>query len=370
MSLQFRWAPSLFVSACLLACVAQAAHAATVIMPVGASAVFSDPSGSGRTASAQLSGGSSTIVFSQGPDFDSSDPAVSLGGAVAALNTGEITLRSTTPVIWTEQAVTDPWGGGMVRINASVVSPAASVFVDPNTSAITQVAVGGAFGFEAPPRAAVQYGGSVTASNVRFDLARKVVVADLDGLSKAVPSSPSQTFSQLDTTLWTYDTITGVEAFPAAALFEPNSKSALEQLGYSVRETFVTTTEVVGYTQGGYYNCPSYGYGYGYGYGGGGCSYASPQPIFGQSAAYEITGTTLLTGLKLTQQGLDFFSQSLGFRSPMIAAFQGIGDFGSVTLQTSFTVAVPVPEPQTYALMGLGLAMMAGAVRRNRRASV
>jgi hypothetical protein len=369
MSLHTRWAPSIFVSACLLAVVAPGAHAAPVVIPVGASNIFSDPGGSGRTASAQFSGGSSTIAFSQGPDFDSSDPAVSLGGAMAVLNAAQMAIRSTAPVTWMEQSITDPWDGSNVRVNASIGATAASVFVDPNTSAITQVAVGGTFGFEAPVVHGAHGGGNVTISNVRFDLARKQIVADLNGLRNPMPGVASQSFSQVDAALWTYDTISGVEAFPVATWFGPSPKGALEQAGYSVKETLVTTTEVVGYTPGGYYNCPSYGYGYGYGYGGGGgCSYAAPQPIFGQSAAYEITGTTLLTGLKLTQDGLDFISHSFGFRPTMVAAFQGVGDFGTVTLKTSFTVAVP--EPQTYALMAMGLVLMAGAVRRHRRANV
>jgi hypothetical protein len=360
-----RWAPSLLVSACLWACVAPAALAASVNLPVGLQANLNDPAGSGRTLSALFSGGTSTIAFSRGADFDWDAPASSMGGALAVLNAGQITLRQSGPVLLTEQAVTDSTDGTLVRISASIGSPAASVSVDQDTSAISTIALAGAFGFDAPNASERATGGSVTMSNVRFDLAKKQIVADLDGTRSPVSGTSWQPFSQSDTVMWTFDAITGAEALPADALFGPNPAAALTQAGYAVKETLVTSTEVVGYTQGGYYDCSPYGYSYGYG--GGGCSYAPPQPIFGQSLAYEITGTTLLTGLTLTPQGIDFLRQSLGLRPVMIDAFKGIGDFGSVALTTSFTVAVP--EPQTYALMALGLVMMTGVVRRHRRAA-
>ncbi|MBA2721564.1 MAG: PEP-CTERM sorting domain-containing protein [Methylibium sp.] len=53
---------------------------------------------------------------------------------------------------------------------------------------------------------------------------------------------------------------------------------------------------------------------------------------------------------------------------PFVLAIADYADgLGSGSLDYRISVTAPIPEPQTYALMGLGLALMAGMMRARRR---
>jgi len=67
------------------------------------------------------------------------------------------------------------------------------------------------------------------------------------------------------------------------------------------------------------------------------------------------------TGLTITSEAFDLFKQGLGLRPGGVAAMASIPDYGVMT--------VAIPEPSTYALLGLGLLGVAGVVRRNRLAA-
>lgn len=69
---------------------------------------------------------------------------------------------------------------------------------------------------------------------------------------------------------------------------------------------------------------------------------------------------TQLKGLRLTTDGLSTFTKSLGLISTGAAALRGVEDFGSIR------ATISVPEPSSYALMGLGLV---GLFMARRRAS-
>lgn len=71
--------------------------------------------------------------------------------------------------------------------------------------------------------------------------------------------------------------------------------------------------------------------------------------------------TTTLGNLAITQQGFDVFVASLDLIKGGVTALQGVDDFGTIT---SVITATAVPEPSTYAMMGVGLLAVGAAVRR------
>lgn len=82
------------------------------------------------------------------------------------------------------------------------------------------------------------------------------------------------------------------------------------------------------------------------------------------------TAVNELTGLKINAAAFNLFSQSLGLTQPGNDALATVTDFGKIVSTVSLTAtATPaIPEPSTYAMMGLGLVGM-GLVARRRRAA-
>lgn len=78
-----------------------------------------------------------------------------------------------------------------------------------------------------------------------------------------------------------------------------------------------------------------------------------------------VNANNTLTGLTITSTAFDLFGKSLGLTAGGKAAMQSIDDYGTMVASINVTV---VPEPSTYALMGLGLVGLAFAAKRARRA--
>lgn len=75
--------------------------------------------------------------------------------------------------------------------------------------------------------------------------------------------------------------------------------------------------------------------------------------------------TTTLTGLSITQAGFDTFVKSLGLLTLGKSALTGVTDFGTIT--STITATPAIPEPSTYALMGLGLVGISLVARRRAK---
>lgn len=78
-----------------------------------------------------------------------------------------------------------------------------------------------------------------------------------------------------------------------------------------------------------------------------------------------VTSTNVLSGLKINANAYNIFAQATGLTANGKLSLNTVTDFGTITSTISVRVT-PVPEPSTYALMGVGLIGVSLAARRRR----
>ena len=195
--------------------------------------------------------------------------------------------------------------------SAAVSTGIANLTIDNVANKVMAVATTGGAKQVAPALKSVSSGGELTVTNLRIDLNAKKVYADLFS-TNAMNAAGDKTL--LNFNLWDIMGKAQYDGVGDDAVFT----------GYDASTAIVGTT------------------------------------LIGGPGTYQNT----LNGLKVTAGGFDAFSKGLGLLSMGRSALASVHDFGTMT---STIVATALPEPTTYALMGLGLVGLSLVARRKAK---
>ena len=323
---------SLVIAAALAA--AGVANAAVITTTPGVKVVVTDPGGSGRKAELSLISGGGALEFSNGTGVLGGVPTAAVGGLVGALNVGKVVLTAVDGATVNESIT--KVGRSNQRSSVSIAASVNSLSADDQTGQILTVGSMGGAQQDANPIDGVLDGGRMTVRNLRFDLVNKQVIADMYGQPNVFDANNVASLGpevvKKDVALWNITTITGPTAIPPAALLAAGNGdfSKMQSLGYTLLNT-------------------------------------APSPDGG--TLYTVGASDILGNLKVTTAGFDFFAQSLGLTqgstgyTTLNGVNGGVDGWGSVKSNIVFTVR-EVPEPGTYALMGLGLVGISLVARR------
>jgi hypothetical protein len=317
-----------------------AANAAIVTANAGTAITVTDPAGSGRKAEITLlSTSSGALTFSvddHNPDlpYDPSDSATQ-GGLIAALNAGKIGVTGVNST-YTETTFTDGTG---IRNGGTAKGFVTAVTANDQTGQILTVLTPAGAKQSGTAQSGVSTGGTAQVGNLRIDLTNTsfggvgVVFADLSGTNLATKTKAATTITLNGEALWFFDAISGPTSIKPSSLLAADPVAALGKDGY-------TNIKKLTDARGTYYTA---------------------------DANNAITGLHIVGGT--TGTAFNFFKNSLGLLTQGSTALANVADWGRLdsSLQVQVREIPVIPEPSTYAMMGLGLVGLAAAARRRAK---
>lgn len=289
--------------------------------------------------------------LSNGANVDYPVPPQGPEGLVGALNVLRVSEARQGEGQLTE--VTATWGARIKvtgRAQAQVFLPGESLNLNQGTGAIQTVTGSGGVLWSAPPIQGMSDGGEVSIGGLRVDLVNKLVWANIVGTTAPVDGETFPTFTSNDIPLFSFTSVSGVQGLSTNAVNAgwQGDMTALLAEGWTVQSAGVNALGLVGWAE--------------------------------------------LKGMRVSDQALDSLVNSLGIYQGSTAynvlwALNGdAAGWGQVRVGLGIRVTdlslndgpVPghdtlapvrlVPEPSTYALMGLGLLGLA-MVRQRRLAA-
>jgi hypothetical protein len=315
------------------------ASARAVTFNAGSTITAFDPAGSGRSVDFVVSTASSGLLtFSNlSPDFAQPfpryDPSDSntIGGLVGELNNSDVVVTGLAGTTYTETFADDGTRG-----TGTAAGDVTKVTADDQTGQILSIATSMGVSLTAPVKSGASTGGTASVSNLRVDLINHAIYADLVGTNAATKTKPVTTVTLNDQALWSFASITGPTSINPKSLTAADPVAAMIADGY-------TNVQATPDNRGGHHAA---------------------------TAVYAVTGLSPFRGT--TDVAFNFFVNSLGLTFNSKQGLASLPDWGRMDLsvQVSFgnTWAVSeLPEPSTYALMGMGLLGVAAVARRRTK---